>query len=240
MNPSLQRPVRGADGGVSRARVGKRVAPLLLAFFLSTLMPRFEPSCLAGAGLGSAAPPVPGAGPIQAGEAAAPGEDPGHAGKGMESPGEPPAAAIPAVGLRARRKAIEDRRGAPLLVNFWATWCQPCVEELPDLAGVERQFAASHLKVLGVSLDLVLEDDSPAIRRSVARVLRKAGVAYPNVMYEGPPDPLISAFDLPGEIPHTILYGANGKVIARWKGIFSVPELGRALARPRPKTRTRS
>src|SRR5207249_3586751 len=49
---------------------------------------------------------------------------------------KPPAGAQASVStgdLEAIRRAISDRRGAPLLVNFWAVWCDPCVEELPDL-----------------------------------------------------------------------------------------------------------
>ncbi len=147
-------------------------------------------------------------------------------------------AAIEPGDLAAVRRALAARRGAPVLLNFWAAWCDPCVRELPDLARVEARFAATGIRVLGVSSDLALEDDGPELRRAVKTVLGKAGVTYPNILYTGPTDPLLEAFDLPGSIPYSILYGADGRELKRWNGQLTLGELESALKklprRPKP------
>jgi len=132
--------------------------------------------------------------------------------------------------LEAIRKEIASRRGSPLLVNFWAVWCAPCVEELPALAAIESRFAKSRIRVLGVTCDLLVEDDSPDLRARVAAVLKRARVSYANLLYEGREDPLLSGFDLPGPLPVSILYGADGAEMRRWTGTLPVNELEAALA----------
>ena len=139
------------------------------------------------------------------------------------------AAALSAAGIKGIKREIAAGKGTPLLVNFWATWCDPCVEELPDLSTIETRFASKRVHVLGVSLDLLMGDDSPELRRTVAATLARAGVLYPNLLYDGRGDPLIEAFDLPGPIPHSILFGSDGKEIRRWTGRISFPELERVL-----------
>ncbi len=65
------------------------------------------------------------------------------------------------------QKLVEQYRGKPLLVNFWATWCEPCRHEYPMLNELAKQYAPQGLKVVGVSLD----DDGDLIlmRRFLAR-----------------------------------------------------------------------
>lgn len=136
------------------------------------------------------------------------------------------------------RKAIDERRGSPLLVNFWAVWCDPCVEELPDLAKIETRFASSGIHVLGVSGDLLLEDDSPAVRKKITDVLRNSKVTYPNLLFNGSSESLVDAFALPGPIPHSILYSAEGREVRRWTGRLALTELGRTL-QSLPKARAK-
>ncbi len=65
------------------------------------------------------------------------------------------------------QKLLEQYRGKPLLVTFWATWCEPCRDEYPMLNELAKQYAPQGLKVVGVSLD----DDGDLIlmRRFLAR-----------------------------------------------------------------------
>jgi thiol-disulfide isomerase/thioredoxin len=147
------------------------------------------------------------------------------------APSAPAAAALSPAGVKGIRKEIAAGKGAPLLVNFWATWCEPCVQELPDLGTIESRYAAKHVHVLGVSLDLMMEDDSPEVRRSVSKTLAEAGARYPNLLYNGRGDPLIEAFDLPGPIPHSILFGADGRELHRWTGRLSMADLERVLSK---------
>ena len=65
------------------------------------------------------------------------------------------------------QKLLEQYRGKPLLVTFWATWCEPCRDEYPMLNELAKQYAPQGLKVVGVSMD----DDGDMIlmRRFIAR-----------------------------------------------------------------------
>ena len=67
--------------------------------------------------------------------------------------------------------SLKDYRGRVVVVNFWATWCPPCVEEMPSLVAFAEQMEPSGVTVLGVSVD----HDAGALRQFVA----KYGVKYP-------------------------------------------------------------
>jgi len=139
------------------------------------------------------------------------------------------AAPLTAASLDEILREIANRKGAPLLVNFWASWCDPCVEELPDMATAETRFASRRLRIIGISCDLFVENNSRALRRKVAGVLAKARVLYPNFLYEGREDPLLEAFDMAGAIPLSILYDERGEEIRRWEGRVSLDEIDKAL-----------
>jgi cytochrome c biogenesis protein CcmG, thiol:disulfide interchange protein DsbE len=59
---------------------------------------------------------------------------------------------------------LSDYRGQVVVLNFWATWCPPCIEEMPSLVRFQEEFAASGVVVMAVSVD----DDEQALRRFVA------------------------------------------------------------------------
>jgi cytochrome c biogenesis protein CcmG, thiol:disulfide interchange protein DsbE len=97
---------------------------------------------------------------------------PGHA----QAPSSKPSphtgkAAVPAdpplVDLAGYQQLLAKYRGKPLVVNFWATWCEPCRDEYPMLNELAKQYAPQGLKVVGISMD----DDGDLIlmRRFIAR-----------------------------------------------------------------------
>jgi thiol-disulfide isomerase/thioredoxin len=147
----------------------------------------------------------------------------------MTKAAAPPAAPLSVASLDEIRREMSNRKGAPLLVNFWASWCDPCVEELPDIAVVEARFAAKRVRVMGVSCDLLVESNSRSLRRKVAGVLAKAKVLYPNFLYSGREDPLLETFKMPGAIPVSILYDERGDEVRRWEGRITLDELEQAL-----------
>jgi len=107
----------------------------------------------------------------------------------------------------ARRVASE--RGRVVLVNFWATWCVPCREELPDLSRLQRKYASRGFQVLGVSTDLASQ--MPAVEKLLAD-LRPS---FPNYRKTtGGDDGLfIDAVDRSwgGELPFSVVFGRDGK-----------------------------
>ena len=128
--------------------------------------------------------------------------------------------------LAARRRA-----GRPVLLNFWATWCGPCVEELPELATVSRDFAGGGLDVIGVSLDAWVIGTESETDARVRLTLARNGVDYPNLVYRGDQGPLLQAFSLPGPIPFSILYDGDGRTVKTWREQVGIAELRREVAR---------
>ena len=74
--------------------------------------------------------------------------------------------------LEGKWVRLSDFKGKVVVLNFWATWCWPCREEIPDLVSLQKEYAARGLVVLGVSMD----EGDPA---RVASFAKKFGINYP-------------------------------------------------------------
>jgi thiol-disulfide isomerase/thioredoxin len=125
-------------------------------------------------------------------------------------------------------------RGRPVFVTFWATWCVPCVEELPDLAALSREDGVAGAGFLGISLDAWVTGNGTETEDKVKRSLADAGVGYLNLIYRGDQDPLIEGLQLPGPIPYSVLYDAQGKQVASWTGKAAIQEVREGIAAAAP------
>jgi thiol-disulfide isomerase/thioredoxin len=118
------------------------------------------------------------------------------------------AAAVPTVTPgQYRERVVAPHRGRVLAVNFWATWCVPCREEMPDLIAAGRK-----LKGEGVDVALVSADFAKAMP-AVESFLRSFRVPFPCFQEESEdPQTFIDAVDpkWEGELPHTIVYSRDG------------------------------
>ena len=112
------------------------------------------------------------------------------------------------------------------LLNVWATWCAPCVVEMPDLRTIDETFSAE-VALIGISLDDMIPDAKQA---DVARFLDRQQIAFPNVYYTGNADRLAEHLKITGELPVTIVYDANGKELWRHQGRI---ELDKTIAQLR-------
>lgn len=74
---------------------------------------------------------------------------------------------LPLIDIQGYQKILQQHKGQPLLVTFWATWCEPCRDEYPMLNGLARQYAPQGLKVVGVNLDQ--DGDLILMRRFLTR-----------------------------------------------------------------------
>ena len=98
-------------------------------------------------------------------------------------------------------------KGKPLLLNFWATWCPPCIAELPLLNAFYREHAAKGWQVVGIAID------QPS---AVRAFLERAPVDFPVVMAGlGGTDLSRSLGNLGGGLPFTVLFGADGSIFHR-------------------------
>jgi thiol-disulfide isomerase/thioredoxin len=100
------------------------------------------------------------------------------------------------------------------VVNVWATWCAPCVAEMPELRAIDAAFGPE-VTMVGVSAD----DSVPeADRAKVAAFLDKQKITYTNVYYRGTVDDLMTFYRFEGTIPITLVFDRNGKELWRHDG----------------------
>lgn len=123
------------------------------------------------------------------------------------------------VDLKRLDEIVDGFRGRALLLNFWATWCVPCVTEIPELLDVGREFAREG-RVLGVSYDLMLPGESRATApRSVRTFLESREWDFDVVVYDDRGYRAINErYGLPGEIPVTLALDRNGRIVDRQEG----------------------
>lgn len=117
------------------------------------------------------------------------------------------------------REALKPR-GKPLLVNHWASWCKPCIDELPALAALARRYEGK-VDFLGVSWDLLAGSANFEEARSKAEAAaRKAGIPYDSLIPEGTPEALGETLGLEGlQVPQTFLFDREGKKVAEFEPI---------------------
>src|SRR5262249_14807017 len=125
---------------------------------------------------------------------------------------------------------LAQKRGRPVFVNFWATWCGPCVQELPALADLAREEEAAGASFVGVSLDSWGTGGGAGTQERGGQGPADARTAYANYMSTGDQDPLLEAFRMSGALPYSLLYDAQGKQVKAWEGTAVIPEVRSAIA----------
>lgn len=109
--------------------------------------------------------------------------------------------------LDGTRVRLSDLAGKIVLVNFWATWCGPCKEEMPSLARLQQQLDPKKFVLLTVTTDLQ--------RQGIAQFLSQAGVALPVLFDE---DQEVSRSFLVRGLPTTVVIGRDGTLSGRAVG----------------------
>ena len=124
------------------------------------------------------------------------------------TPAPPPA--IPFRDADGKAVTLADFKGQVLVVNLWATWCGPCVAEMPTLAKLQSEYAGKPVKVLAISVD-----DAGGTDKAKAFIAKHA----PLVFYQNADLKLPFGFSPPAaEFPSTIIYDQTGMQRARMTG----------------------
>ncbi|MBD8881177.1 TlpA family protein disulfide reductase [Rhodanobacter sp. 7MK24] len=123
--------------------------------------------------------------------------------------------------LQGRPHALADYRGRRVLLNFWASWCGPCLDELPALDRVQAKFGENGSIVLGIAMD------DPA---HVRAFLADHPVRYPVLLGRmAPPSTSLLWGDNDEMLPYSALIDANGCVIATHRGPLDAATLDQWL-----------
>ena len=108
---------------------------------------------------------------------------------------------------------LTDYKGKVVLINFWATWCKPCLVEMPDLVKMQKDYESQGLQIVGITCP-------PMTQKNVEDIARKLNLNYP-ILYGT--DEVSDAYYANAVLPTTIIVDREGKIRGRILGIL-VPE----------------
>lgn len=138
-----------------------------------------------------------------------------------------PLPAVTEIDTAGLLRLLKRENPRPLLVNFWATWCDPCRDEFPDLVRIDAAYRDKGLDFIAVSLD-----DLKDINTEVPKFLRAMNAQMPAYLLNVPdPSVAITAVDArwSGALPATFLYDAQGKISYKHFGRITFEELRAAI-----------
>jgi peroxiredoxin len=133
---------------------------------------------------------------------------------------------IAAINAEAVKALAKNDSKKLRLINVWATWCGPCVNELPELVTMNRMYRKRPFELITISIDDLKKQDQ------ALEMLQKLQVSTTNYIFSSDKkDALVEALDpkWPGPVPHTILIEPGGKIIYRQTGEFDALELKKAI-----------
>lgn len=128
----------------------------------------------------------------------------------MAAPASSVEAPLAFAGLDGSPHTLAELHGHPAVVNFWATWCGPCKEEMPRLQRLADRYAAQGVQFIAISLD------AKETRDKIAPTVAKRGLRIP--VWTGADDKTLNALQLGELVPATLILDAHGQVIGKIEG----------------------
>ena len=121
-----------------------------------------------------------------------------------------------------QQQSLSNLKGKPLVVYFWATWCPPCVDEMPELSALQNEIAPANMQIIGIGIDSA---------SNIAEFASKYSISYP--LYTGG----VAATDLTRKLgnqssglPFTVLIDRDGQLRKTYLGRLKIEQLRKDLA----------
>ena len=119
--------------------------------------------------------------------------------------------------LEGKKRSLHEWRGKVIVLNFWATWCPPCREEIPLFIALQKKHPADGLQIIGVAVD----------SQTAVMVYRQSiRINYPILIGEEDAMPLMAQYsNRIGSLPFTVIIDRSGSIAVRKLGVFNEIEL---------------
>lgn len=118
---------------------------------------------------------------------------------------------------RGQSLAMKSFASRPLVVNFWATWCPPCIEEMPELSALHTELKPTGVQFLGIAIDSPKQVEAFAVRSPVSYPLVVAGMNGTELGRQ--------FGNASGMLPFTVLIDRHGRILQRIPGRVRLPDL---------------
>ena len=135
-----------------------------------------------------------------------------------------PAPAFVVETLEGKDRALEDLQVKVVLVDFWATWCKPCLETMPRLQKLYGAYAAKGFEVLGMSID----EDKNRVKK-IKKMVDKLDISYP-IFLDAKQTPAWYQFKVKA-IPAMYLLDRESQIVAQWAGKIDYEEVEQEVLR---------
>jgi peroxiredoxin len=125
--------------------------------------------------------------------------------------GSEPSAGFRLTDIQGKQHRLKDYRGKWVLVNYWATWCPPCLEEVPDLVMLYDQHKAGNLMVIGVAMQY-------KTRKEVADFVDDMLMSYPIVLGDKSVTDQLGKDEI---LPTTFVFNPQGRLVDTKRGVIT-------------------
>ena len=123
--------------------------------------------------------------------------------------------------LNSTMQNLSQWQGKILIINFWATWCPPCLKEIPDFIRLQTQYKSKNVQFIGIALDNA---------QDVKTFSLKTGINYPLLMAENSGKKLAHSWgNIMDVVPFTVVINPQGKIIHRQMGEFHSADIEKIL-----------